>query len=1141
MSDRRVLLGTSAVLVGLGSALISGTAVAGADTGEADARSDTASGAGSGPGAGLSSAGSAASAPASSPAATPRRAATRAARTGAGPAATAPDGNTPAPRTGRPGIRSANIPVVGDTAPTTVAQNDTVPAKADPKPAAAVPVAARSVDAPAVPAVAVAPDIDTGTAPAPTAAPALVEVTAAPAAPVAYAAPAPAPAPAPASAGSLLATALADLGWQPAGGLAVAVPALAAFSGQRQSAAPAAVIGTPVTAADPPTPGPVGEAPVGAAAADAALAGEAAPDAALVGQAAAALLPALPNGVTGVQVGHSRLAIPGAFIGQTVAADWYFPTQVDGSVDAQGVIWLQHGFGATNTFYSALATELAQTTNSIVVAPTLSSIPFTFSGGCLICDTTQEAAAAAFLDPDRTALIDSALAAGYTGDVEELKGRFVLSGHSAGGGFATAVAADYIGEGSEAQDANLVGVVMFDGVSNGAFDGSFTTEVQSLGAAGKPIYQIAAPAQAWNAFGATTGALWNALPDTFVGAVLNGGSHVDSMLGVNPLFDFVLQLVTGPVPAGNTDAAYTLSTGWINDMYGGLGPETDTRYGFYAGANEQILMGPTAAVALPSPFANQLSFGDNLLRTLISPILNLFGVQFPTNPITPGATNGVTGLTPSTLTNGVTGVKTGSAVLEIPAGDYGYAAPADWYFPTQADGTVQANGVIWLQHGFLGFNSWYADMAQALAQETNSIVVAPNIFWFDTPLCPGCFLGGEVMREAVATMFEGSRSALNVSANTAGLQGTLPEQFILTGHSAGGNFATAVGALVTETDQVDNLLGVVMFDGVSRAPLFTDSLTALTNAGIPDYQIAAPPQRWNAWGVATELMYEFFGDQFYGVQIDNGSHTDVIGGDSLFGWLGELGSDLIVRPSPPGGKAAVRAFATGWVNDIYSGIYGPDNPGYGIYGNPNDGTYVGNQAIVMGQAGATTLPAPPPVVVDPDLPPTENYLGTWYEQGSVKQFFSIGLVNTKAVYSLNDDGSIKVQNSGNYFGPNGPESNITGSAVPVNAFNTRLNVGFFFGEPSSAEPGNYWILDYAPDYSWAIVSDSSGRSGFILTRDQVIPEAEYNDLVARAQQLGVSGNITPTAQFPTIESGAASGPATLPVTLPATLPAAVTV
>ena len=111
--------------------------------------------------------------------------------------------------------------------------------------------------------------------------------------------------------------------------------------------------------------------------------------------------------------------MPGAFIGDTVAADWYFPTQADGSVKAQGVIWLQHGFGATNTFYSALATQLAQQTNSIVVSPTLSSIPFTFSGGCLTCSSSQQAAADLFLQTDRTTLVKSALDAGY----HRLRGR----------------------------------------------------------------------------------------------------------------------------------------------------------------------------------------------------------------------------------------------------------------------------------------------------------------------------------------------------------------------------------------------------------------------------------------------------------------------------------------------------------------------------------------------------------------------------------------------------------------------------------------------------------------------------------------------------------------------------------------------
>jgi hypothetical protein len=200
---------------------------------------------------------------------------------------------------------------------------------------------------------------------------------------------------------TLLLNIVSAFGWRPGADLVAAFPALAAWTGQRQSAvAPAAVIELPVAVVDPP------ESTLFAAAA-----------------VSDPLLPGASNGVTGVQIGHSRLAVPGAFIGNTVAADWYFPTQVDGTIDAQGVIWLQHGFGATNTLYSALATELAQTTNSIVVAPTLSSFPFTFSGGCLICSTSQQAAADLFLQTGRTTLVASAPSP-YKERLEE--GSFIL-------------------------------------------------------------------------------------------------------------------------------------------------------------------------------------------------------------------------------------------------------------------------------------------------------------------------------------------------------------------------------------------------------------------------------------------------------------------------------------------------------------------------------------------------------------------------------------------------------------------------------------------------------------------------------------------------------------------------------------------
>jgi hypothetical protein len=307
--------------------------------------------------------------------------------------------------------------------------------------------------------------------------------------------------------------------------------------------------------------------------------------------------PSASNGVTGVKVGHSDLNIPCATCGAngyTAPADWYTPTQSDGSVTATGVIYLQHGFLADKSFYSVLATTLAQQTNSIVVAPTISSFPFACRD-CTLNSVPMQQGVAQLFAGDRAALNISANAAGYQGTLPE---QFILAGHSAGGGLAAAVGG-YVVANGDAVDANgkplLLGVVMFDGVSNGTFAAALT----SLDTLDIPIYQIAAPPQAWNAFGQTTNQLVALHPNQFDGVVLVGGSHVDSALGSNPIVDFILQLFTQFSPPGNTAAVGTLSSGWINDIYVGAGP-TDPQFGLYGQPGQPIILGPAAAIVLPT-------------------------------------------------------------------------------------------------------------------------------------------------------------------------------------------------------------------------------------------------------------------------------------------------------------------------------------------------------------------------------------------------------------------------------------------------------------------------------------------------------------------------------------------------------------
>ena len=315
------------------------------------------------------------------------------------------------------------------------------------------------------------------------------------------------------------------------------------------------------------------------------------------------------NGVTGVKVGFSFLQIPlgsPSFLGIPLGplsypapALWYFPTQADGSVHANGVIYLQHGFGAIGWFYNPLAMQLAQQTDSIVVVPTVPSIPLPF--GAWIGGTQMEQGVASLFLGSETALNISANHAGYLGT---LPVDFIMTGHSAGGGLATIAAGDYIADlGANTANNHLLGVVMFDGVASDP--SAFAASIADLQALHVPDYVVAAPPQLWNLFGATTKELISLDPGQFVGVELVNGSHVDSMLGGNPVIDFAAQLVTRFSPPGNTAAVYTLSTGWINDIYAGVGP-TDPIYGVYgptggyvSPGGQQIILGQAAGIVLP--------------------------------------------------------------------------------------------------------------------------------------------------------------------------------------------------------------------------------------------------------------------------------------------------------------------------------------------------------------------------------------------------------------------------------------------------------------------------------------------------------------------------------------------------------------
>ena len=330
-----------------------------------------------------------------------------------------------------------------------------------------------------------------------------------------------------------------------------------------------------------------------------------------------------------VLVGHSTLDIPCGPTTYSARVDWYFPSQdaAGTTVDPQGMIWVQNGFLANSGFYTALATNLAANTNSIVVVPTITSNPFSCFG-CWLNGPSMQAGAASLFTGDRQALLNSAIAAGYTGadpaTPPTLPDPFILSGHSAGGGFAAATAGDYINALQPGDPNNLRGVVMFDGVPG---FGLLSSVAPLLRDKGVPIYQIAAQNQIWNIWGLGTNELSAANPNAFNGVVIYHGSHVDSMLGGNPIVDFFAQLVTKFSPPGATQAVYTFADGWINDMYAGaapVGPPYPSPSPLYPAANQPVQVGQATAYGLPSPTGQRSTLGE-IIYGIITFFSSLFG------------------------------------------------------------------------------------------------------------------------------------------------------------------------------------------------------------------------------------------------------------------------------------------------------------------------------------------------------------------------------------------------------------------------------------------------------------------------------------------------------------------------------------
>ena len=128
----------------------------------------------------------------------------------------------------------------------------------------------------------------------------------------------------------------------------------------------------------------------------------------------------------------------------------------------------------------------------------------------------------------------------------------------------------------------------------------------------------------------------------------------------------------------------------------------------------------------------------------------------------------------------------------------------------------------------------------------------------------------------------------------------------------------------------------------------------------------------------------------------------------------------------------------------------------------------------------------------------KRYMGKWYEIASFPTWFQNDCTGTTAIYSLNTDGTVKVLNRCFKKTLNGPEDNAEGSAYVIDTqTSSKLKVSFF--RPFY---GDYWIIDLANDYSYAVVGHPNRKYLWILSRTPHMSTQLYNTLLIKIQQKG---------------------------------------
>ncbi len=153
-----------------------------------------------------------------------------------------------------------------------------------------------------------------------------------------------------------------------------------------------------------------------------------------------------------------------------------------------------------------------------------------------------------------------------------------------------------------------------------------------------------------------------------------------------------------------------------------------------------------------------------------------------------------------------------------------------------------------------------------------------------------------------------------------------------------------------------------------------------------------------------------------------------------------------------------------------------------------------------------------PVLTVPSVD-LNKYAGVWYEIAKYPNKFQKDCVgNTTATYTLKGDGKLEVLNSCLEKDGTTKAAKAAGK-IEDKQTNAKLKVRFAPGFTSFLPFvwADYWVIDLADDYSYAVVGTPKRDYFWILSRTPEIKDDIYQGILRRAEQQGfVPGKVEKT-------------------------------